>query len=118
MSYAYQWRRCDAAGANCVDIAGATGSTYDLTAADVGSTIRVIVTATNAGGSDSASSAASAPVTAPSGGGGTGGGGTGGGGEAGGGAAPTRRPRRPSDPPVRWTSARFRAAWWPQTAAS
>ena len=73
MSYAYQWRRCDAAGANCVDIAGATGSTYDLTAADVGSTIRVVVTATNAGGSDSASSAASSPVTAPSGGGNGGG---------------------------------------------
>ena len=101
MSYAYQWRRCDAAGANCVDIPGATGSTYDLTAADVGSTIRVIVTATNAGGSDSAGSAASAPVTAPSGGGtggggggGTGGGGTGGGGGGGGGTNP------PTSPPV------------------
>ena len=39
-----QWQRCDAAGAGCVDIPGATGATYDLVAADVGSTIRVVVT--------------------------------------------------------------------------
>ena len=38
------------AGANCADIAGATGSTYTLSAADVGATIRVVVTATNAAG--------------------------------------------------------------------
>ena len=46
----YQWRRCDSAGANCADIAGATASTYTLTPADVGTTIRVVVTATNAAG--------------------------------------------------------------------
>ncbi len=45
LSYGYQWRRCDAAGANCVDISGATGSSYSLVAADVGATIRVVVTA-------------------------------------------------------------------------
>ena len=28
ITYTYQWQRCDAAGANCADIAGATGSTY------------------------------------------------------------------------------------------
>ena len=49
LSYGYQWRRCDAAGANCVDISGATGSTYSLVAADVGATIRVVVTASNDG---------------------------------------------------------------------
>jgi hypothetical protein len=60
-SYAYRWRRCDAAGASCADIAGASGgaSTYVLTAADVDSTLRVVVTATNAGGSATATSAAS-----------------------------------------------------------
>ena len=36
--YTYQWRRCDASGANCADIAGATGATYALGTADVGST--------------------------------------------------------------------------------
>lgn len=46
LSYAYQWLRCDAAGANCVDIGGATASQYLLTASDVGSTIRSEVTAT------------------------------------------------------------------------
>ena len=38
--FTYQWQRCDADGANCADIAGATGATYDLTAADVGHAIR------------------------------------------------------------------------------
>jgi hypothetical protein len=46
LSYEYQWLRCDVAGANCVSIAGATNSNYLLTAADVGSTIRSEVTAT------------------------------------------------------------------------
>ena len=35
-TYAYQWQRCDAAGNNCQDIPGATGSTYTPSAADVG----------------------------------------------------------------------------------
>jgi hypothetical protein len=64
ISYASQWRRCDAGGGNCSDIAGATGSTYTLASADVGSTIRVVVTASNSAGSSSASSAATGVVTA------------------------------------------------------
>ncbi|HEX8647230.1 MAG TPA: hypothetical protein VF715_10035, partial [Thermoleophilaceae bacterium] len=63
-TYAHQWRRCDSSGANCVNITGATGATYDLTPADVGSTIRVAVTATNAAGSQSATSGQTATVTA------------------------------------------------------
>jgi hypothetical protein len=55
-SYAFQWRRCDAGGAGCVDIAGATGQTYTLTTADIGSTVRLRVTATNDLGEASASS--------------------------------------------------------------
>jgi hypothetical protein len=41
ITYAYQWRRCDAAGANCTNVEGATGQTYALGPADVGSTMRV-----------------------------------------------------------------------------
>ena len=55
-SYAYQWQRCDNSGTNCQDIASATSSTYTLTAADVGNTLRVAVTATNSAGSVQASS--------------------------------------------------------------
>jgi hypothetical protein len=65
LDYEYQWQRCDAAGANCVDITGATDDAYELTAGDVGSTIVVIVTATNPFGSDSATSAPTAPIAAP-----------------------------------------------------
>jgi len=49
--YSYQWRQCDSSGANCSDISGATQGSYTLAAGDVGHTIRVVVTATNAGGS-------------------------------------------------------------------
>ena len=54
-----------AAGANnCSAITGATSQTYTLTAADVGHTIRVQETASNAGGSSSpATSSQVGPVT-------------------------------------------------------
>jgi hypothetical protein len=47
ITYSYQWRSCDRSGNGCADIAGATASAYTLTATDVGSTIRVAVTASN-----------------------------------------------------------------------
>lgn len=47
VSFTYQWEDCDATGANCVNIAGATASTYTLAASDVGHTIRLTVTAYN-----------------------------------------------------------------------
>ena len=62
-SYAYRWDRCVASGAICADIGGATSSTYVLALGDVGSTMRVIVTATNAHGSASATSSQTATVT-------------------------------------------------------
>src|SRR5439155_2067315 len=64
-TFAQQWERCDQGGANCSNIGGATGTTYTLVQADVGSTIRVKVTATNSAGSSSAESAASAIVNGP-----------------------------------------------------
>jgi hypothetical protein len=61
-SYAYQWQDCDTDGANCSAVAGATGASYVLASTDVGDTIRVVVTATNSGGTASATSAQTATV--------------------------------------------------------
>jgi hypothetical protein len=66
MSFAYQWRRCDASGGGCVDIGGATSSSYGVVSGDVGSTLRAVVTASNGGGSGSATSAQTAVVVAGS----------------------------------------------------
>ena len=63
IDYTRQWQRCDAAGAACADVPGATGATYPLTGADVGSRMRVRVVATNdAGASPAAASAVTAVV--------------------------------------------------------
>ncbi len=59
-----QWRRCDSAGASCVNIPSATGTSYTLTSSDVGKTIRLQVSATNANGTGTGDSAATASVTA------------------------------------------------------
>lgn len=66
-SFAYAWNRCDAKGANCAAISGATSSTYTVTAADVGATLLVSVTATNNSGSTKANSAPTAVVPSPNG---------------------------------------------------
>ena len=64
--FTYQWQRCDAAGTSCQPIAGAVGASYVLTYDDVGHTLRVLETASGAGGAGSpASSIASGIVTAP-----------------------------------------------------
>jgi Ca2+-binding RTX toxin-like protein len=60
-STAFQWLRCDAAGA-CVPIPGATGTTYALTEADIGRAIRVRQTVTGSGGTASADSAPTSAV--------------------------------------------------------
>jgi hypothetical protein len=61
-TYVYQWRRCDGNGGNCVDIAGATASTYRAQAADIGHTLRVRVTARNSVGTRAATSTPTAVV--------------------------------------------------------
>jgi hypothetical protein len=66
-SYAITWFRCDGSGANCATVAGATPQTYTLTSADVGGTIVVEETASNAGGAGIAYSALTSVVTTPAG---------------------------------------------------
>ncbi len=56
-SFTYQWQRCGADGTGCADITGATNQTYTLTSADADHTVRVQVTAKNADGQSTASSA-------------------------------------------------------------
>jgi hypothetical protein len=66
LTYAYQWQRCSATGANCAGVAGATRATYVLAAADAGATLRVSVTAKDAAGATGqAASAVTAVVVAP-----------------------------------------------------
>ena len=56
-SYRYQWSRCDGSGSNCTAIVGTDSQTYAVLAdADVGSTLRVTVTAANGLGSSSSES--------------------------------------------------------------
>jgi hypothetical protein len=47
LTYTYMWDRCNA---DCVPIAGATSSSYKLTAADVNATIQALVIATDPAG--------------------------------------------------------------------
>ena len=62
IAYAFAWLRCDADGAACAPIAGASGATYVVADADAGGTLRVVVTATNPSGPASATSVPSALV--------------------------------------------------------
>jgi uncharacterized delta-60 repeat protein len=64
INHSYRWRRCDSEGANCVDIAAATATTYTLIAADVGQTIRARETAANPYGIGSVDSGATAAIKA------------------------------------------------------
>ena len=64
-SYAYQWQRCNSSGGSCAAITGATAQTYTAASADVGSTLRVAVTASNSGGASSPASSAQSAVVKP-----------------------------------------------------
>jgi GH25 family lysozyme M1 (1,4-beta-N-acetylmuramidase) len=60
--FTYRWRRCDAGGGSCAYIPGADDRSYTLAAADVGASVAVEVTASNAVGSDAAESDRTPPV--------------------------------------------------------
>ncbi len=62
-TYSYQWQLCEADGSRCGDIDGATSSSYAIESADVEGALRVVVTASNFGGSAMATSAVSEEVT-------------------------------------------------------
>jgi hypothetical protein len=64
IAYGYQWQTCNAAGEACKDLAKATESTLKLEPSLVGSTLRMVVTATNSAGSTAATSAATSIVAA------------------------------------------------------
>ncbi len=64
LTYTYQWLRCNSLGTACGNIAGSTAATYAVVPADIGSTLEVAVTASNAGGSASSTSSPSAVVVA------------------------------------------------------
>lgn len=58
-AFTYRWRRCNAAGEACSDIADAASAGYVVASADARHRLRVAVTATNPGG---AATAVSAPT--------------------------------------------------------
>jgi hypothetical protein len=64
ITYTYQWQESSDGGATWSNIAGATGTTYTPPAGSAGEQVRVVVTATNGGGTGQAASAASALILA------------------------------------------------------
>ncbi len=56
LSYSYQWEECNASGESCTSISGATSQAHVLGSGEIGSTIRVGVTAKNGQGSAGATS--------------------------------------------------------------
>ena len=73
ITFSFQWRSCNRTGGSCENISGATARTYTLKQSDVGTTVRLRVTARNSVGTTTVTSvptgviAASAPTGCPSG---------------------------------------------------
>jgi hypothetical protein len=63
--FLYRWLRCRADGSDCIPIPGAVGASYQVRPLDVGSRLRVRVTAISDAGSSTQDSALTAVVTAP-----------------------------------------------------
>lgn len=64
IGYAYQWYRCNAAGAHCSSVHGATKTTYRLVRKDIGETIGFTVRATDSTGAAFAYSSLVGPIAA------------------------------------------------------
>ena len=62
-TYTYQWQHCNAQGTSCTAVTNATASNYPVALKDVGTTLRVVVTAHFTGGTLTATSAATLVVT-------------------------------------------------------
>jgi hypothetical protein len=67
LTFDYAWLRCNASGDGCTPISGATGQTYTVTSGDLGSTLRVRVTAKNADGATDKDSNQTSVVVTPGG---------------------------------------------------
>jgi hypothetical protein len=65
ITFAFQWRRCNQTGDSCTDIAGATAATHVIASSELGATLRVGVSATNASGSARATSPATSVISEP-----------------------------------------------------
>ena len=66
VSFAFQWQRCEADGATCSAVAGATSRTYTLGETDAGRRMRLKVVASNGEGATEAFSVPTAAVSASS----------------------------------------------------
>jgi hypothetical protein len=62
LAYAFQWYRCNAAGASCLAVHGATSPTYPLGEKDVGKTLGMRVSATDSTGTALAYSSLVGPI--------------------------------------------------------
>jgi hypothetical protein len=60
--YAFQWYRCNAAGAGCQSVHGATSPSYNLGDKDVGQTVGLAVRATDTAGTSTAYSSLVGPI--------------------------------------------------------
>jgi hypothetical protein len=62
ITYRFQWYRCNAAGASCLSIRGATSPTFALGEKDVGKTLGLTVSASDTTGSSSAYASLVGPI--------------------------------------------------------
>jgi CHRD domain len=65
ITFTYQWQRCNSTGSSCSSIGGAKNQNYVASSGDVGKTIRVQVTGTNADGTSQSLSGPTAVIAGP-----------------------------------------------------